>query len=97
MFFLNFREIDLKNFAQCQGYHTESQLGYFKKCSDHHKAWDSICNVYRHAMSMELVWPYVATVSNPSVEGYLDWVTSQNDELYKLKFQQVIVDINDII
>ena len=40
-------------------------------------------------MSMELVWPYVATVSNPSVEGYLDWAANQNDELYKLKFQQV--------
>jgi hypothetical protein len=64
-------------------------LGYFKKCGDYHKAWDSICNIYRHAMSMELVWPYVATISNPSVEGYLDWAANQNDELYKLKFQQV--------
>jgi hypothetical protein len=81
--------IDIKTFAQCQGYRTESQLGYFKKCADHHKAYDSICNIYRHAMSMELVWPYVAMVSNPSVEGYLDWAKNQNDELYNLKFEQV--------
>jgi len=40
-------------------------------------------------MAMELVWPYVATVSNPSVEGYLDWIRDQKDELYKLKYEQV--------
>lgn len=44
-------------------------------------------------MSMELVWPYVSRVSNPSVEGYLDWAMNQNDELYKLKFQQVTIEI----
>ena len=85
----DYRPIDLKHFAQCQGYRTESQLGYYKKCLDHHKAWDSVCNIYHHAMAMELVWPYVATVSNPSVEGYLDWIRDQKDELYKLKYEQV--------
>ena len=40
-------------------------------------------------MAMELVWPYVISVSNPSVSGYLDWAKDQNDELYKLKFEQV--------
>jgi hypothetical protein len=64
-------------------------LGFFKKCADHHKSWDSICNIYRHAISMELVWPYVATESNPSVNGYLNWVKNCNDELYKLKYEQV--------
>ncbi|CAG8748246.1 11699_t:CDS:2, partial [Funneliformis caledonium] len=37
-----------------QGYKTENQLGYFKKCADHHKAWDSVCNIYQHAMAIEL-------------------------------------------
>src|SRR6185369_7542761 len=60
-------------FAQCQGFRNEFQLGYFKKCGDYHKAWDSICNIYRHAMAMELVWPYITTVSDPCVDGYLDW------------------------
>ncbi|CAG8819632.1 8198_t:CDS:2, partial [Gigaspora margarita] len=35
-------DIDIKDFAQCQGYRTENQLQFFKKCSDHHKSWDSI-------------------------------------------------------
>src|SRR6266498_2345486 len=30
--------IDIKEFAQCQGYRTENQLQFFKKCSDHHKS-----------------------------------------------------------
>lgn len=84
-----FRNIDIKRFAQCQGYRTENQLGYFKKCADHHKAWDSICNIYRHAMTMELVWPYVVSTPNPCVSGYFDWVKNQKDELYKLKYEQV--------
>jgi hypothetical protein len=40
-------------------------------------------------MAMELVWPYVTSVSNPSVSGYLDWAKNQKDELYKLKYEQV--------
>ena len=66
------------------------QLRYFKKCADHHKAWDSVCNIYRLAMAMELVWPYVSTVSDPSVDGYLNWAKDQKDEIYKLKYEQVI-------
>ncbi|RIB03062.1 hypothetical protein C2G38_2226153 [Gigaspora rosea] len=34
--------IDIKQFASLQGYKTENQLGFFKKCADHHKSWDSI-------------------------------------------------------
>ena len=63
------REIDLKQFAICQGYKTENQLAYFKKCNDHHKSWDSICNIYRQAMAMELMWPYVNSHSNPTADG----------------------------
>ncbi|RHZ84150.1 hypothetical protein Glove_85g68 [Diversispora epigaea] len=40
-------EIDIKRFATCQGYRTDNQLSYFKKCADHHKSWDSICNIYQ--------------------------------------------------
>jgi len=86
---LQFREIDLKQFAMCQGYRTENQLSYFKKCSDHHKAWDSVCNIYRNAMSLELMWPYVKSQPNPSVDGYLAWVQEQQDPLYRIKYEQV--------
>ena len=48
-------DIDIKEFAQCQGYQTENQLQFFKKYSDHHKSWDLICNIYRHAMASELM------------------------------------------
>ncbi|RHZ81206.1 hypothetical protein Glove_123g14 [Diversispora epigaea] len=51
--------IDIKEFAQIQGYRTDNQLAFFKKCTDHHKSWNSICNIYRHAMATELIWPFV--------------------------------------
>ncbi|RIB11920.1 hypothetical protein C2G38_2259732 [Gigaspora rosea] len=90
-------DVDLRDFAQCQGYRTDSQLGYFKKCADHHKAWDSVCNIYRHAMAMELVWPYVDSVSNPSVNGFLDWSKNQKNNLYKLKYEQIFWYLQAII
>ncbi|RHZ53880.1 hypothetical protein Glove_433g6 [Diversispora epigaea] len=80
--------IDIKQFAISQGYRTENQLNFFKKCGDYYKAWDSICNIYHHAMSLELLWPYVRNYSNPSVEGYLLWVKEQNDPIYQIKYEQ---------
>src|SRR3989337_1243554 len=90
-------EIDLKQFAICQGYRTENQLAYFKKCIDHHKSWDSIYNIYRQAMALELMWPYVKSHANPSVEGYLAWVKEQQDPLYQLKYEQTFVYLQAII
>ena len=81
--------MDLKQFAISQGYRTENQLKYFKKCHDHHKSWDSICNIYRRAMSLELLWPYVKNHANPTVEGYLSWVKEQKDPFYQFKYEQV--------
>ena len=68
---------------------SENQLGYFKKCYDHHKSWDSICNIYRQAMSLELIWPYIKNHDNPTVEGYLAWAKQQKDPLYQFKYEQV--------
>ena len=87
-FFMLFRDIDLKQFALCQGYRTENQLAFFKKCADHHKSWDSICNIYRQATAMELIWPYVKSHTDPSVEGYLSWAKNQQDPLYKIKMNR---------
>ena len=84
-----YRDIDIKQFAICQGYKTENQLAYFKKCYDHHKSWNSVCNIYRQTMAIELMWPYVKNHSNLSVEGYLAWVKEQKDPLYQIKFEQV--------
>jgi hypothetical protein len=90
-------DIDVRYFAQSQGYRSESQLQFFKKCSDHHKSWDSICNIYRHAMASELMWPYVIAEENPSVEGYLDWVQNQTDPTFRLKYEQVFFYLQAII
>ncbi|CAG8841705.1 16769_t:CDS:2, partial [Gigaspora margarita] len=38
---------------------------------------DSICNIYRYAMSLKLVWPYIVKENNLSVEEYLTWAQSQ--------------------
>ena len=48
-------------------------------------------------MAMELVWPYVASDPSPTVTGYLNWVKNQQNELYKLKYEQVLVIYNLII
>jgi hypothetical protein len=40
-------------------------------------------------MAMELVWPYILTTSDPTVDGYINWARNQEDELYKLKYEQV--------
>ncbi|RIB02044.1 hypothetical protein C2G38_2292881 [Gigaspora rosea] len=90
-------DIDLKQFAISQEYKTENQLSYFKKCHDHHKSWDSVCNIYRRAMAMELMWPYVKYSSNPSVEEYLVWVKGQTDPRYQIKFEQAIINYRKAI
>ena len=73
----------------CQGYRTENQLAYFKKCTDYHKSWDSVCNIYRKAMVM---LPYVKSHSDLSVGGYITWAKQQRDSLYQIKYEQVIID-----
>jgi len=42
---------------------------------------------------MELMWPYVKSHSNPSVEGYLAWVEEQTDSIYRIKFEQVVLKL----
>ncbi|KAF0559384.1 hypothetical protein F8M41_006138 [Gigaspora margarita] len=90
-------DIDLKDFAKCQGYRTDNQLQFFKKCADHHKSWDSICNIYRHAMASELMWPYVISEETPSIEGYLKWDQSQTDHMFRLKYEQTFIYLQAII
>ncbi|CAG8451077.1 5489_t:CDS:10, partial [Scutellospora calospora] len=89
--------IDIKQFAIRQRYRTENQLKFFKKCADYHKSWNSICDIYRHAMTCELLWPYVVEAENPSVDDYLDWVKKQDDCIYKLKFEQTFVYLQAIV
>ncbi|RIB16612.1 hypothetical protein C2G38_2189483 [Gigaspora rosea] len=87
----------LKAFVELNWYNIISLklLSYFKKCIDHHKAWDSVCNIYRHSVAMELVWPYVDSNPNPTVNGYLNLAKNQNDDLYKLKYEQAIINFHD--
>ncbi|KAF0441057.1 hypothetical protein F8M41_004011 [Gigaspora margarita] len=84
------KNIDLKRFAVCQEYRTKNQLSYFKRCADYHKSWDSICNIYHQAMAMKLLWPYVKSHSNPSVEEYLVWAKEQQSPLYQIKYEQLM-------
>ncbi|RHZ86479.1 hypothetical protein Glove_50g125 [Diversispora epigaea] len=87
--------VELNWYVKC--YRTENQLAYFKKCADHHKSWDSICNIYRQAISMKLMWPYVKSHSDLSVRGYLTWVKDQQDSLYQIKFEQTFIYLQAII
>ena len=40
-------------------------------------------------MASELMWLYIISEENPSVEGYLEWVQNQTDPIFKLKYEQV--------
>jgi hypothetical protein len=40
-------------------------------------------------MSSELMWPYIKSHANPTVEGYLAWAKEQKDQLYQIKYEQV--------
>jgi len=40
---------------------------------------------------MKLVWPYVKSHSDLSVEGYLVWAKEQQDSIYQIKYEQVII------
>lgn len=40
-------------------------------------------------MSSELMWPYIKTHANPTVEGYLAWAKEQKDQIYQIKYEQV--------
>jgi hypothetical protein len=40
-------------------------------------------------MSLELMWPYVKSQSNPTVDGYISWVKEQQDPIYQIKYEQV--------
>ena len=40
-------------------------------------------------MAMELIWPYIISSSNLTVNEYFDWAKNQENELYKLKYEQV--------
>ncbi len=90
-------DIDIKEFAQYQGYRTENQLQFFKKCSNYHKSWDSICNIYRHAIASELIWPYIISKENPFIESYLKWAQDQTDPTFKLKYEQIFFYLQAII
>lgn len=48
-------------------------------------------------MAMELVWPYVSVASDPSVDEYLNWAKCQKDEIYKLKYEQVLFGFYKIL
>jgi hypothetical protein len=48
-------------------------------------------------MAMELMWPYIKTHPNPSVEGYIAWVKVQQDPLYITKYEQTFIYLQAII
>ena len=40
-------------------------------------------------MASELMWLYIISKENPSVEGYLKWAQDQTDPTFKLKYEQI--------
>ncbi|RHZ45106.1 hypothetical protein Glove_691g8 [Diversispora epigaea] len=48
-------------------------------------------NMYQYAMASELMWPYVISEENLSVEDYLEWAQNQTDPIFKLNKTNVCV------
>jgi len=48
-------------------------------------------------MASELMWPYIISEENPSVEGYLKWAQNQIDPIFKLKYEQTFFYLQAII
>ena len=40
-------------------------------------------------MACELMWPYIVSTEDPSVEGYLIWAKNKTDAMVQLKYEQV--------
>jgi hypothetical protein len=48
-------------------------------------------------MASELMWPYVISSENPSVDGYLEWAQNQTDPMFRLKYEQIFSYLQAII
>src|SRR6185436_5195585 len=48
-------------------------------------------------MASELIWPYVISSENPSVDGYLEWAQNQTDPMFRLKYEQIFSYLQAII
>ena len=46
--------------------------------------------IYTHSMSSELMWQYVISEENPSVEGYLTWAQNQTNPEHIFYLQAII-------
>jgi len=40
-------------------------------------------------INQQLLWPYVISEENPSVEGYLEWAQNETDPMFRLKYERV--------
>ena len=48
-------------------------------------------------MASELMWPYIISEKNPSVEGYLEYAQNQTDSIFRLKYEQNFLYLQAII
>ncbi|CAG8731841.1 15483_t:CDS:1 [Cetraspora pellucida] len=48
-------------------------------------------------MASELIWSYIISEENPSVEGFLKWAQNQTDNMFRLKYEQTFIYLQAII
>ena len=48
-------------------------------------------------MASELMWLYIISEENPSIESYLKWAQDQTNPTFKLKYEQIFFYLQAII
>ena len=79
-------EITYSQFGKEMGYKSERAAAFFKSAGDHHKSWYNLC-IYRDALALELLRPYVNNCLEkqlePTVDGFFTWKEQSKDATYQ--------------
>lgn len=85
-------EITYSQFGKEMGYKSERAAAFFKSAGDHHKSWYNLC-IYRDALALELLRPYVNNCLEkqlePTVDGFFTWKEQSKDATYQFHCNQL--------
>ncbi|XP_062592407.1 uncharacterized protein LOC134253831 [Saccostrea cucullata] len=80
-------KVAFEDLGKMLGFKSATALASLRACADHHKSWQTL-QIFLHAMSEELITPYVRHCKSdnlhPSLAGYYGWLqSSQPTALYE--------------
>ena len=73
-------EVFIKNIVMELGFTSQNALKYMYNCKDHHKTW-RLCELILFSCTDEILQPYTDENGDEcSVNGFWQWITSQNNQ-----------------